>query len=258
MNDILTKIALNKRIEVENLKIERPLDRIRVEPQPEAEFAFRRALSKPGINIIAELKKGSPSRGVLREDFDVPLLARQYREGGAAALSVLTDRRYFFGRPEYLAEAGRAARLPVLCKEFIIDRWQLHFARTMQADAVLLIAALLSQPVLADFIAEAESIGLDCLVEVHSENEVIAAIDAGARMIGVNNRNLKTFEVSLTTSERLAGLIPGGCIKVAESGIFSHDDIFRLQRHGYNCFLIGESLVTSDDPVALLRSLRGV
>lgn len=258
MSDILTRIAMNKRIEVDDLKIERPFATIRIEPQPDAAFPFRNALAEDSINIIAELKKGSPSRGILREDFGVKALARQYRDGGAAALSVLTDRKFFYGRPEYMAEAKQATALPVLCKEFILDRWQLHFARRMKADAVLLIAALLAEPVLKEFIEEAESIGLDCLVEAHNEGEVEAAVNAGAQIIGVNNRNLKTFEVSLEVSEILARLIPEDCIKVAESGIFAHDDISRLQQAGYNCFLIGESLVTSDNPPALLRRLRGV
>ncbi len=258
MNDILATIAMNKRLEVDDMKIERPFDRIRVEPQPEPSFPFRRALRREGINIIAELKKGSPSRGVLKENFDVKSLAAKYRDGGAAALSVLTDRKYFYGRPEFMAEAKQVTGLPVLCKEFILDKWQLHYARRMQADAVLLIAALLGESVLREFIAEAESIGLDCLVEAHNETETEAAVAAGARIVGINNRNLKTFDVSLAVSEKLATLIPDDRTIVSESGIFSFDDVSRLQQSGYNCFLVGESLVTSEDPVSLLRSLRGV
>ena len=257
MTDILTKIAETKRQTVESLKRTKPLegfiDKLSTMPSP----GFKEALSRQdGPNIIAEIKKASPSKGVLLADFDPVVLAEKYRDGGACALSVLTEEKHFQGRAEYMKLAKEHSGLPVLCKDFIIDKYQLYYAKLMAADAVLLIAGLHSVESLSRFISVAREIGLDTLVEAHNEEELETALSAGADIVGVNNRNLTDFSVSLETSERLAARIPDGVIKVAESGIFSAGDIARLRKSGYNCFLIGEALVTADNPTELLKSLR--
>ena len=254
--DILQKIAADKRVEVESLK-----GLFTIEELPRASgamlphYSFKKALSGPGINIIAELKRKSPSRGELTGFFDLEALTQSYRDGGAAALSVLTDKNYFGGDPSYVARAKQIAELPALYKDFIIDPWQLHFARAMGADAVLLIVRLLTRRDLEEYIKTARGLALDCLVETHSEPEVEIALDCGAEIVGVNSRDLADFSVSLASSQKLAGLIPNTVIKVAESGIRSQDDIRQLRQFGYHAFLVGEALVKSDDAVSLLKSM---
>ncbi len=259
MSAILQKIAMDKRLEVEELKITKPLEQITGNMPDQLSHLFKKVLScNDDIHIIAELKKGSPSKGILVEDFNVDRISTQYAEGGAVALSVLTERKYFFGRSEYMAKAKQSAELPVLCKDFIIDEYQIYYARYMCADAILLIASLLTTSQLKEFQDIASELGVDCLVEVHNEDELSTAIEAKSCIIGVNNRNLNDFSVSLSVSENLSALIPDNVIKVAESGIFNRDDILQLSSAGYNNFLIGEALVTSENPQMLIRKLRGV
>ncbi len=255
---ILDQIAARRRTEIETLKSSEPLqgflDDLDKRPPPR----FKAAVSRPGqVNIIAELKKASPSKGLLKPDFNPIELARAYTAGGAAALSVLTEESHFQGRFEYLELAGRESGLPLLCKDFVVDRYQVFYAKHRGADAVLLIVALQSGKALARYLRLAGQIGIDCLVEVHDEQELNMALEAGAEIIGVNNRNLKDFSVTLETSEKLAELIPPGVVRVTESGICDNDDITRLGRSGFQAFLIGEALVTSPDPAAHLKSLRG-
>ena len=253
---VLDKIAANRSKEIERLKIDQPLEGFidKLENLPPSKF--KAALeNKDRVNIIAEIKKGSPSKGLLRPDLDPGILAREYAEGGAAALSVLTETKHFFGSYDNLKQARAAVSLPVLCKDFVVDRYQLFHARSILADAVLLIVALHSPDVLARHLRLAHQIGLDCLVEVHDETELDIALGAGAEIVGVNNRNLKDFTISLETSEHLAAKMPNNIIRVAESGIDSSSDIARLQQAGYNCFLIGEALVTANDPVKKLQEL---
>ncbi len=257
MTDILRKIATERQVAINNLKILQPLNSFVHSLAGLPDSRFKTAIeSNDGVNIIAEIKKGSPSKGILVEDFRPADLAEQYKNGGAAALSVLTEEQHFFGHADFMALAKDASGLPVLCKDFIIDPYQIHYAKFMKADAILLIAALHTKESLNDFITTATKIDLDCLVEAHDAREVELSLDAGATILGVNNRNLKDFSISLETSERLAKLIPDGVIKVAESGIATPEDISRLQACGFNAFLIGEALVTSEDPAALLSSLR--
>lgn len=258
MSTILDRIVVAKRRELDELKGQLPLEQLRTMCDKRKEHLFVKALSTgKGTHIIAELKKSSPSRGVLREDFDVASLAQLYRDGGASALSVLTERDFFDGSFENLEKARETSGLPVLCKDFIFDPYQVYYACWRKADAILLIVALLGSEPLNRLLSLAGGLGLDCLVEVHDEKELTVALDCGAKIVGVNNRNLQDFSVSLAISEQLAPLIPADVVKVAESGIFEQRDIARLSKAGYNCFLIGEALVRSDDPVALLRSLRG-
>ncbi len=257
MTDILHKIAADKRREVEMLKEQLPLGKIMREMPDRTPFRLAAALSdSSAVSIIAELKKGSPSRGVIAPDFDPVELADRYLKGGAAALSILTEKNYFHGSYDYVAPAAETTGLPILCKDFVVDPYQLYHTRYIGADAVLLIVRLHGRESLVEMITLAKTLGLDCLVEVHDENETEIAVEAGARIIGVNNRNLGDFTVDLATSERLAALIPDDVIAVSESGISEPADIARLKQAGYTRFLIGEALVKASDPAMLLKTLR--
>jgi len=219
---------------------------------------FREGLhraSQSGIAVIAELKKASPSKGLIRPEFEVAGLAVELEEAGAAALSVLTDRQFFQGSLQNLEIASEATRLPCLRKDFIIDEFQLLEARAHRADAVLLIVAALTQTELSDLHRRAGELQLDVLCEVHDGEELQRALDAGCETIGVNNRNLHTFRVDLNTSLQLAEMMPPGVTKVAESGIESGDDIARLRQAGFDAFLVGESLMRAPRPGEALRDL---
>ncbi len=254
---ILAEIVEHKKAEVAALReVTAELERRAYEHKPHVR-PFAAALRKQKTAIIAEIKKASPSRGVLVKDFHPAFIAHAYEQGGAACLSVLTDAKYFQGSLHDLAAARAAVSLPVLRKDFTIDRMQIFEAAAYSADAVLLIAAVLNTPELTSFRELAESLGLAALVEVHDSEELERAVDSGANIIGVNNRNLQTFEVTLDTSVRLAFKIPSNAIRVAESGIFTRADIDLLQDAGYHAFLIGESLMKSGDPAAALQSLVG-
>jgi len=218
---------------------------------------FAKRLRAPGPSVIAEIKKASPSKGLLQPDFHPALIAHQYEQGGAACLSVLTDKPYFQGSLHDLEAARAATELPVLRKDFTIDRLQIFEAAAHGADAILLIAAILDTHELRDFRELADSLHLATLVEVHDHDELSKAIDSGADIIGVNNRNLDTFEVSLDTSLRLSYLMPAAVTRVTESGIFTRSDIETLSAAGFHAFLIGESLMKSPDPSAALRALVG-
>ena len=217
---------------------------------------LRRA-AKSGIAVIAELKKASPSKGLIRPDFDVAGLATELEAAGAAALSVLTDEQFFQGSLQNLEIASETTRLPCLRKDFIVDEFQLLEARAHRADAVLLIVAALTQTELTNFHRRAVELQLDVLCEVHDGEELQRALDAGCEIIGVNNRDLHTFRVDLNTSLRLAGMMPAGVAKVAESGIETGDDIARLRQAGFDAFLVGESLMRAQCPGEALRTLLG-
>jgi indole-3-glycerol phosphate synthase len=204
--------------------------------------------ARTGVAVIAELKKASPSKGLIRANFDVETLARELAAAGAAALSVLTDVEYFQGSLENLRKASSVVRIPCLRKDFIVDEFQILEARAYGADAVLLIVAALSQAELMGLAATARERELDVLCEVHDEEELKRAVDAGCDVIGVNNRNLKTFVVNLETSARLGGMMPAGVLRVAESGIETSADIARLRDAGFEAFLIGESLMRAERP----------
>ncbi len=219
---------------------------------------FRRALEagySHGVAIIAELKKASPSRGLIRSDFDPGLLARELEDAGAAALSVLTDEEFFQGSLNNLRKASAATNLPCLRKDFIVDEFQLLEARANRADAVLLIVAGLSQEELVGLTMQSRNYELDVLCEVHDQEELRRALDAGCNLIGVNNRDLRTFKVDLETAFRLAESIPKNVVAVAESGINTGADIARLRAAGYQAFLVGESLMQAESPGEALRKL---
>ncbi len=252
---ILAEIVSYKQQEVAQLHpraaaLERDARERKSVPRP-----FAQRLRGHGISVIAEIKKASPSKGLLQADFHPALIAHHYEQGGAACLSVLTDKAYFQGSLHDLEAARAATELPVLRKDFTIDRLQIFEAAAHGADAILLIAAILDTQELRDFRELAQSLELAALVEVHNHDELGKAIDSGAEIIGVNNRNLETFEVSLDTSLRLSYLMPSGVTRVTESGIFTRGDIETLSAAGFHAFLIGESLMKSPDPRAALRAL---
>jgi indole-3-glycerol phosphate synthase len=224
--------------------------------EPARDFAGM--LCRDTINVIAELKKASPSAGLLREQFDPASLARALEAAGAAALSVLTEENSFQGALSHLRDARAATTLPVLRKDFIVEPWQVWEARAANADTFLLIVATLAPAALVSLLELGRELGMEPLVEVHTREELDAALAAGARMIGVNNRNLHTLEVSVETSLELIESIPGDCIAVSESGLRSAEDLARLRRAGFDAFLIGERLMREADPGAALRRLLEV
>jgi indole-3-glycerol phosphate synthase len=250
--DILAQIVERKKLELASREAG-------VEGRAEQSISERRdflaALTGLTPAIIAEVKKASPSKGLLAAEFDPASISRSYEEGGAAALSVLTDEKHFLGSLSHLESAHAAVRLPVLRKDFTIDAYHVHEAAAHGADAILLIAAILSERLMRDFRELAERYRMAALVEVHDEEELGPAVASGARLIGVNNRNLHTFEVNLETALRLAEKIPAGVVRVAESGIHSSADIERLRAAGYQAFLVGEHLMKSGDPAGALRAL---
>ena len=217
--------------------------------------SLKKALARNSPAVIAEIKRASPSRGLLRQDFDPNKIAQEYRRAGAAALSIITEAKYFRGNLEILAGLRWNTHLPLLRKDFIIDPYQVLEARHAGADAVLLIVALLNTASMKNLLAEVEKYGMEALVEVHNEAELQLALEAGASLIGVNNRNLRNFEVSLDVSLMLARFLPAGIIAVAESGIRTADDIRRLADVGYRGFLIGEQLMRAPSPGAALAEL---
>ena len=253
--DILAKIVDTKRAELAQLAARRPDLEQRAANRPAARD-FKAALLANPPAVISEIKKASPSKGVLQPNFDPPAIARMYASGGAACLSVLTDRDYFQGSLADLEAARAAVTLPVLRKDFTVDELHVIEAAAHGADAILLIAAILTADQMRQFRELANRLQMAALVEVHDHRELDAAIASGADIIGVNNRNLHTFEVSLETSIQLAAKIPAGVVKVAESGIHSHADVARLRAAGFDAFLVGEHLMKSPDPGAALRALR--
>jgi indole-3-glycerol phosphate synthase len=255
---ILDKIIEVKKEEVTHLKRMRPLQEFKHAimdlPSP---GNFHEAISGRECAIIAEVKKRSPSKGVLREDFDPVLIALLYEESGAAALSVLTDKAFFGGDETHIAAIKECVRLPLLRKDFIIDLYQIYETRYVQADAILLIAGILEKEQLREYSGLAQSLGLSVLCEIHSEGELDRALASDAKFIGINNRDLTTFTVDLKTSINLAASIPADRIIVSESGIRTRQDIETLTKAGIHAFLIGETLMTSDNMRRKLRELLG-
>ncbi len=258
-NDKLREICDAKREHVKlrktQISVAAMQDQIR---QQDAPRGFIQAIQKKlegGFALIAEIKKASPSKGLIREDFDPPAHARAYAAGGATCLSILTDMPYFQGSDEYLVAARTAVDLPCLRKDFIVDPWQIRESRGLGADAILIIMAAVDDVLATEIESAALELGMDALVEVHDEAELERALKLKSKLLGINNRNLKTFENSLLRTENLSKLVPQDRIMVSESGIFTHDDCQRLAKSGARAFLVGESLMRQDDVEAATRKL---
>jgi indole-3-glycerol phosphate synthase len=253
---MLDRIITQKREEVEQRKKSMPLSYLkeRIALQG-ATLDLARALEDTHTRLIAEVKRASPSRGILCPDFDPVELAKKYVQGGAAAISVLTEANYFEGSIDHLTAIRKEINLPLLRKDFIFDPYQVYESRSYGADALLLIVAILSQEQLEELLSLSHNLSLSCLVEVHSEGEVERALRSQAKIIGINNRDLATFTIDINTTRRLLPLIPQGRIVVSESGIRSQKDVAKLKGWGVNAVLVGEALVTADDVVTKVREL---
>ena len=258
--NVLSQIIGKKRERVEEAKRVVPLERLRTEALAKRErapsHALRSALQNDGINVIAEFKRRSPSKGVIRAGADLPSIVRSYHAGGAAAISVLTEQDYFDGSLADLRAVKTSVDLPVLRKDFVFDPYQVFESAAAGASAVLLIVAVLDDQQLESLQGLAEGLGMDALVEVHNSEEMDRAARCGAKLVGVNNRDLRTFEVSLETSIRLAPLAPRDALLVSESGLNKAAELQMLKEHGFHGFLIGETLMRAACPEAALRELR--
>lgn len=275
MSTILDQLADYARYRVEKAKEKKQLEEIREEalaasrqtapgpgtsaPDFREPFRFEKALAADGdIHFICECKKASPSKGLIAPDFPYLEIARQYEEAGASAISVLTEPKWFLGSPEYLREIAEEVKVPCLRKDFTVDPYMIYEAKLLGASAVLLICAILDTGTLAEYLEAADSLGLSAIVEAHDETEVASAVSAGARIIGVNNRNLKDFTVDIHNSIRLRSCAPAGTIFVAESGIRTPEDVETLRQNGVNAVLIGEQLMRAGSPKEELNRLRGL
>lgn len=257
MATILNTIAQHTAERYEKIISQTPLSEVKVRAlaMTKGGFEFEKALAADGISFICEVKKASPSKGVIAEDFPYLEIAREYEAAGAAAISCLTEPKWFMGSDEYLREIAGAVSIPILRKDFTICDYQIYEAKTLGASAVLLICALLDTDTIREYIKICDTLGMSALVEAHDEAEVNSALAAGARIIGVNNRNLKDFSVNVNNSSRYRQMIPSDVLFVSESGIKTHRDIEVLQKNHTNVVLIGETLMRSDDKKATLEEL---
>lgn len=257
--NILEKIAEKRKVAIAEKKQHVSLEEIKRQAEllPKGDFPFEKRLKGEGIHFICEVKKASPSKGLIVEEFPYLGIAKEYEKAGASAISVLTEPEYFFGRDEYLKKIAENVQIPVLRKDFTVDAYQIYEAKVLGASAVLFICSLLDDVTLKEFFEIAESIGLSALVETHDEVEVRRALAAGARIIGVNNRNLKDFTVDIYNSVNLRKLVPSEVIFVSESGMKTAKDIQVLKKHGTNAVLIGETLMRASDKEKMLKELSG-
>lgn len=258
---LLAKIVERKREDLVKVKANLPLRELMpmlrdLEP-PRDFFKAISGRSNHRVNLIAEIKKKSPVKGVLIEDLKVDVLAKQYEEAGASAISVITEENYFSGNPEFIGTAKKAAKIPVLRKDFLFDEYHIYEARYLGADALLLIAAILDPSPLSEFISLSSELGMPALVEVHDERELEKALKAEAQIVGINNRDLRTFDVDINTTLRIIKEMPEGKVIVSESGIYSNDDVRMLVDAGVHAILVGESIVTAKDVSEKIKELVG-
>lgn len=258
--NILDELAAYARERTEKAKENISLSEIRrlALSMPKGCFEFENALKKDGISFICECKKASPSKGIIAEDFPYLQIAKEYEAAGADCISVLTEPKWFLGSNEYLKEIAENVNIPCLRKDFTVDEYMIYEAKALGASAVLLIAAILSQEQLREYSAICDELGLSALVEAHNEDEALTALNAGARIIGVNNRNLKDFSVDTENSRRLRNLIPRDILFVSESGVKTADDVKALREIGADAVLIGETLMKADNKLQKLNELRGI
>lgn len=255
---ILDELAAYAAYRVAQSSEDVPLETIRrmAEEMPGGDFRFERALKKQGMSFICEVKKASPSKGIIAEDFPYVKIAKEYERAGADCVSVLTEPKWFLGSDEIFKEIRRAISLPMIRKDFTVDAYQIYEAKVMGADAVLLICALLSTPAIREYLAICDELGMTALVEAHDEAEIASAVEAGARVIGVNNRNLKNFTVDFSNSARLRASIPHTAVFVAESGVKGPEDIAALKSVGADAVLVGEALMRAEDKTGALDAFR--
>ncbi|MDD6402315.1 MAG: indole-3-glycerol phosphate synthase TrpC [Lachnospiraceae bacterium] len=261
MENILQLISEYAKERVENCKKTKSLEEVKKEaiaiPKTN-EFAFEKALAKEGISFICECKKASPSKGIIAEDFKYLEIAKDYQKAGATCISVLTEPKWFLGKDEYLKEISDAVTIPCIRKDFVVDEYMIYEAKILGASAVLLICSILDEITIKNYIKLCDQLGLSALVEAHDEDEIKMAVRAGARMIGVNNRNLKDFTVNVENSRQLRKLVPSNILFVAESGIKTREDIAVLEAAGVDAVLIGETMMLAKDKNKMLNELRGV
>ena len=255
---ILDELADHARMRTEQKKKSRSLESLRREAESlqRGDYPFEKALKKPGVSFICECKKASPSKGLIARDFPYLDIAREYEEAGADAISVLTEPKWFLGSDEYLRQIAGTVSIPVLRKDFTVDEYMIYEAKLLRASAVLLIVSILSPAQIKEYLDISHALGLSVLVECHDENEISTAIEAGARIIGVNNRNLKDFSVDTSLSEKLRSLIPAEVSFVSESGVKSPEDVRRLAISGADAVLMGEVLMRAQDKKGLLMKMR--
>lgn len=257
---ILDQIAADTRLRVEAKKKEISLEEVKRDTQSMEKntgFPFETALRKPDLSFICEVKKASPSKGIIAEEFPYLQIAKEYYEAGADAISCLTEPKYFLGKDEYLKEIAKEVKIPVLRKDFVVDEYQIYEAKILGASAVLLICAILEEEQLKVYLQIAKELGLSALVEAHDEKEIKQAVRAGAKIIGVNNRNLKDFSVNVGNSTNLRNFVPPEILFVAESGIKGPEDIAALRKNKVDAVLIGETMMRSPDKAKMLRFLKG-
>lgn len=257
MSDILNTIAENTRQRYEKIIAEKPLEKIKSQAlaMPKGDFEFERALKGDTLSFICEIKKASPSKGIIAEDFPYLEIAKEYENAGASCISCLTEPKWFLGSDKYLKEVAEAVSIPVIRKDFTVNEYQIYEAKTLGAKAVLLICAILDTDTIKKYIEIADSLGISALVEAHNEAEVKSALTAGARIIGVNNRNLKDFSVDVNNSAKYRKMIPDDIVFVSESGIKTHEDVQVLTKNGTNAVLIGETLMRSSDKKQKIKEL---
>lgn len=260
---ILDEIINNKKMELDRLKADFPVKglihglKMRIKQLPPARD-FVKAVKGGGIKIIAEVKKASPTKGIIRKNFDPLEIARIYEANGASAISVLTEEKYFQGHIDYLKEIKDAVSIPIIRKDFIFDEYQVYESRAAGADAILLIAGILEKKAIDEFLKLSHSLGMSCLVEAHDEHDIDKVLSTKAKLIGINNRDLKTFKTDIKTTLNLIAKIPKDRVVVSESGINSYNDVDMLKRKGIHIFLVGEPLMRENDIGKKLRELRGI